>query len=52
MEWKQRSYNLVEDRGDSDGPEAADVWVGDEGSDEGRQAGSSIEVGDGIGSFG
>ena len=44
-------YNLVKDRGDGDGPETADVRIGDESSDERCQAGGSTEISDGIGCF-
>lgn len=43
---------MVEEGGDEDGPEAADKGVGEEGAEQGRQAGSAAEVCEGGGCLG
>lgn len=45
------TYYEVDEGGGSDGPEAADVGVGEEGAKERSEAGRAAKVGDSVGGF-
>lgn len=46
------NYHLIDDGGNCKSPETAGVCIGDEGSEQRRQASSSSEVGESVSSFG